>query len=136
MLTDSTPPATTTGTRSTMMRCAAKLAAWMPELHARAIVTPPVESGSPPTRPEWRAMLFPLSPSGTAQPKITSSTSAGSIPARATAWRIACPPIVALWVLLKAPRNAFARGVRAVETTTASVMWLSLNIDDNCRNEP
>ena len=76
-------------------------------------------------------MLLPPSPSGIAQPKITSSISAPSIPARAIAWRMAWPPRVPLWVLLKAPRKAFASGVRAVETTTASVIWLFLDLANN-----
>jgi hypothetical protein len=47
---------------------------------------------------------------------------AGSMPARATACCTAWPPSVAPWVMLKAPFQLLASGVRAVETMTASVM--------------
>ena len=56
---------------------------------------------------------------------ITSSTSAGSSLARSIACLTACPPIVAPWVMLSAPRQDLQSGVRAVETITASVMGLS-----------
>src|SRR5437867_6284698 len=65
-------------------------------------------------------MLRPVAPSGFAHPMITSSTSPGSSVARSIAWRSAWPPIVAPWVMLKAPRQLLQSGVRAVETITAS----------------
>src|ERR1051325_1738443 len=65
-------------------------------------------------------MFRPVAPSGFAQPMITSSISPGSSLARSIAWRSAWPPIVAPWVILKAPRQLLQSGVRAVETTTAS----------------
>ena len=67
-------------------------------------------------------MLLPVAPSGVAQPMITSSTSAPSMPARSTAALTAWPPRVAPWVMLKAPFQLLASGVRAVETMTALVM--------------
>jgi hypothetical protein len=79
-------------------------------------------TGSPARIALCRAMLTPVAPSGLAQPISTSSTSAGSTPARATACWTAWPPSVAPWVMLKAPFQLLARGVRAVETMTASVM--------------
>ena len=51
---------------------------------------------------------------------ITSSTLAGSMPARSTAALTTWPPIVAPWVMLSAPRQLRVSGVRAVETMTAS----------------
>src|ERR1700704_4320775 len=66
-------------------------------------------------------MLWPGAPSGWAQPMITSSTSAGSTPARSIACLAAWPPSFAPWVMLNAPRQDLASGVRAVDTITASV---------------
>src|SRR5271166_1976875 len=73
-------------------------------------------------------MLEPQVPSVKAQPISTSSTSAGSIPARATACLTECAPRVAPWVMLKAPFQDFANPVRAVDTMTASVMMVSGNL--------
>src|SRR5271165_7516902 len=73
-------------------------------------------------------MLEPQAPSVKAQPISTSSTSAGSIPARATACLTACAPRVAPWVMLKAPFQDLANPVRAVDTMTASVMMVSGNL--------
>src|SRR5262249_20788144 len=81
-----------------------------------------VVTGSPARSATWRAMFCPVAPSGSAQPKMTSSTSEGSTPARLTASFTTCPPSVAPWVLLKAPRYALPIPVRAVETMTASGM--------------
>ena len=46
---------------------------------------------------------------GNAQPMSTSSTSAGSSLARSMACLTACPPIVAPWVMLNAPRQDLAK---------------------------
>ena len=56
------------------------------------------------------------------QPKMASSISPPSTPARSTACRTTCPPSVTGWVMLKPPRKAFAIGVLAVETITASLV--------------
>jgi hypothetical protein len=119
---DSTPPAAMIGTRSTMTRWAAIAMACMPDEQKRFTVTPPVVTGRPARSAAWRAMFWPVAPSGRAQPRITSSTSAGSTPARSTALAITWPARVAPCVLLKAPRYALPIGVRAVETMTASAM--------------
>ena len=58
----------------------------------------------------------------TAQPMMTSSTSAPSMPARCTACCTAWPPSVAPWVMLNEPFQLLASGVRAVDTITADVM--------------
>src|SRR5258706_12481428 len=55
----------------------------------------------------------------------TSSTSPRSIAARWIACCTTCPTIVAPWVMLSAPRHDLARPVRAVETMSASVIFLS-----------
>ena len=121
-LMDSTPPATMIGTLSTMMRCAATAIACRPELQNRLMVVAAVVTGKPARIAARRAMFLPVAPSGLAQPRTTSSTSSGSMPARSTARAMTCPAMTAPWVALKAPRNALPIGVRAVETITASAI--------------
>ncbi len=108
-----------------MMRCDAMAIDCRPDEQKRFTVIPAVVTGRPARRAIWRAMFPPVAPSGLAQPMITSSTSAESMPARETAWRTACAPRVAPWVMLKAPRQDLQSGVRAVETITASVIGIS-----------
>ena len=105
-----------------MMRCAASAMVCRPDEQNRFTVMPETEMGMPALRAIWRAMLAPVAPSGVAQPMITSSTSAASMPARATACCTAWPPRVAPWVMLNAPFQLLARGVRAVDTITALVI--------------
>jgi hypothetical protein len=93
-----------------------------PDEQKRLTVTPEAVTGRPAFSAIWRAMLLPVAPSGVAQPMMTSSTSAASMPARCTACCTAWPPSVAPWVMLKAPFQLLASGVRAVETITADVM--------------
>src|SRR5687767_13701174 len=92
----------------------------------RLIVMPLVVMGSPARSAIWRAMLLPVAPSGVAQPMMTSSDSAPSMPAFSTASLTARSPSVAPWVMLKAPFQLLASGVRAVETMTALVMMAVL----------
>src|SRR3989449_1834324 len=125
-LIDSSPPATMIGTLSTITRCAAIAIACRPDEQKRLTVVPAVVTGSPARSAAWRAMFWPVAPSGSAQPITTSSTSPGSIPARFTAWAMTWPPMAAPCVLLNAPRYARPIGVRAVETMTASAMSLLL----------
>jgi hypothetical protein len=89
------------------------------------MVMPEVVMGQPAISAIWRAMLAPVAPSGLAQPMMTSSTSAASMPARWMACCTAWPPRVAPWVMLKAPFQLLASGVRAVETMRADVMGYS-----------
>ena len=96
-----------------------------PEEQKRFTVRPEVVTGQPAMRAIWRAMFMPVAPSGLAQPMMTSSTSEASMPARAMACCTAWPPSVAPWVMLKAPFQLLASGVRAVETITALVMCFS-----------
>ena len=119
---DSTPPATTTSFSPAMTRCAAIAIVCRPLEQKRFTVMPLVVIGRPARSAIWRAMLLPVAPSGVAQPMMTSSTSAASMPARSTAALTAWPPRVAPWVMLKAPFQLLASGVRAVETITALVM--------------
>ena len=96
-----------------------------PEEQKRLIVMPPVVTGQPARKAIWRAMFIPVAPSGFAQPMMTSSRAPASIPARCIAACKACPPKEAPCVILKAPFQDLAKGVRAVETMTASVMTIS-----------
>ena len=121
----STPPATTMSFSPAMIRCAAVAIVCRPLEQKRLTVMPLVVIGRPARNAIWRAMLLPVAPSGVAQPMMTSSTSAASMPARSTAAFSAWPPRVAPWVMLKEPFQLFARGVRAVETITAAVIGFS-----------
>src|SRR6187455_627698 len=84
------------------------------------MVMPAVDTGHPARSAICRAMLKPVAPSGLAQPMITSSTAAGSTPARSMAARTTWPPRVAPCVRLNEPRHDLVSAVRAVETMTAS----------------
>ena len=103
-----------------MMRCEASAIACRPEEQKRLTVTPDTDTGNPARSAACRAMLAPVAPSGRPQPITTSSTLAGSMPARSTAALMTWPPIVAPWVMLRAPRQLRVSGVRAVETMRAS----------------
>src|SRR5215510_13009099 len=80
----STPPAMTQSYWPDITPMAAKLAACCPEPHMRSRVVPQTSRGKPPMRAALRAMFSPCSPSWSTQPMTTSSTSAGSMPVRAT----------------------------------------------------
>ena len=124
--TDSSPPAIITGTLSTSTRWAAIEMVCRPDEQKRLTVTPETLTGAPARIAETRATLEPVVPSGAAQPRITSSTSARSTLARSAACLMTCAPMSAPWVSLKMPRNALPIGVRAVETMTASAMMMFL----------
>src|SRR4051794_4496166 len=103
-----------------MTRCAARAIVCSPDEQNRLTVMPDVVTGQPARIAICRAMLRPVAPSGFAHPMMTSSTSPGSRRARAIACCSAWPPIVAPCVMLNAPFQLLASGVRAVETITAS----------------
>ena len=109
-----------------MMRWAAVAMVCRPDEQKRLMVMPDVVTGRPALSAIWRAMFMPVAPSGLAQPMMTSSTSAPSMPARCTACCTAWPPRVAPWVMLNEPFQLLASGVRAVETITADVMSVFL----------
>ena len=119
---DSTPPATKTSPSPAITRWAASAMVCRPEEQKRLTVMPATLTGHSAISAIWRAMLAPVAPSGLAQPMMTSITSAGSTPARCIACLTAWPPSVAPWVMLKAPFQLLASGVRAVETMTALLM--------------
>jgi len=105
----STPPPTITPAPSSTMCCAATAMAFRPDEQARWMVAPAVVTGRPASMAAARATL----PCAATWPATTSSTSAGSTPLRCTACWIAWPSMVMLDVLLKPPRPALARPVRA-----------------------
>src|SRR5207249_1191937 len=80
----STPPATNTSPSSALIARAAALIAASPEAQRRLNVTPATETGSPARRAAIRATFRLSSPAWFAQPRYTSSTIAGSRPARRT----------------------------------------------------
>src|SRR5262245_41652495 len=125
---DSTPPAANTSASPLITRCAAMAMVCRPDEQNRLRVRPAVATGQPARIAICRAMLRPVAPSGLAHPMMTSSISAGSRCARSMAAHSARAPIVAPWVILNAPRQLLASGVRAVDTITASVM--SDNLSD------
>jgi len=115
---DSTPAPTLTSAAPPRTCCDAETMAWRPEEQKRLIVAPDVDGGHPAQRAAQRATLWPVTPIGFAQPAKTSSTAAGSTPARCIACWIVCPRIATPCVLLNPPRNDLARPVRAVEAMT------------------
>src|SRR5262245_30596284 len=125
---DSTPPAANTSPSPLITRCEAIAMVCRPDEQKRLTVMPEVVTGQPARMAICRAMFRPVAPSGFAHPMMTSSISAGSRCARSMAAHSARAPIVAPWVMLKAPRQLLASGVRAVDTITASVM--SDNLSD------
>src|SRR5207237_381663 len=75
-------PATNTSPSSALIARASALIAARPEAQRRLNVTPATETGSPARRAAIRATFRLSSPAWFAQPRYTSSTSAGSRPAR------------------------------------------------------
>src|SRR5437868_6737245 len=106
-----------------MISWAAVATACKPEEQKRLIVAPGTEAGSPARIRATRATFIPCGPRGSPQPRITSAISAGSNPG---AWSSTARRQWAAWssgrVRFSDPRNDLASGVRAVATTTASLM--------------
>ena len=78
----STPPPITTSWTPAAISAAPKLTACWADPHCRSIVAAAVSIGRPACSQALRAMFHDCSPICCTQPAITSSTSAGSIPAR------------------------------------------------------
>ena len=81
----STPPAMMQSATPAMIRSAAVAMVCRPEEQNRLTVWPGTWTGSPALHEATRATFIPCSPSGKAQPRMTSSIRAGSIPVRSTA---------------------------------------------------
>src|SRR5690606_3953109 len=87
-LMDSTPPAMKTSPSPARIAWNAEFTAWRPEPHRRFTVWPGTLTGRPASRPAIRATFRLSSPGWLAQPRMTSSTRAGSMPVRSTSARI------------------------------------------------
>ena len=103
-LMDSMPPASTVSMPSTMICLAAMETAIRPEEHWRSTDWPETLTGRPAAAATWRPTLNPCVPCWRAEPTMTSSISAGSIPARATTSFTTGAAMLGEGVSLKAPR--------------------------------
>ena len=88
---DSTPAATKASPMPAAIDPAAECTACIDEPQKRLTVAPATERGSPASTPAMRPRFMPCSPSGNAQPTVTSSRVAGSTPLRSTSARTICP---------------------------------------------
>jgi hypothetical protein len=86
----STPAAITASIAPLITACAAKCSACCDEPHWRSMLVPGTDSGRLDASTALRAMLVACSPTWLTQPRITSSTAAGSMPLRATSASITC----------------------------------------------
>ena len=124
---DSVPPATITSANPAMMRSAANAMDCNPEEQKRLTVTAEVSFGNPARNAAIRATFMPDSPSGMAQPRITSSISCTLSPGtRSTASLITKAARSSGRVARSEPRGAFPTGVRTTDAITASCMILPL----------
>src|SRR6266581_6699721 len=121
----STPPATKTSPSPALIARAAALTAARPEEQSRLNVTPATETGRPASSAAIRATLRLSSPAWFAQPRYTSSTSAGSTPARRTTSRTTSAARSSGRTSFNAPRWR-PIGVRTASTITASGIGLDL----------
>src|SRR5215469_966714 len=120
---DSVPPATITCAAPPRMRSAACAMACRPLAQKRFTVIADVSTGRPARREAMRATFIPCSPSGMAQPRITSSISLGSRPGTcAIAALITSAAKSSGRVVRSEPLNPRPTGVRTEETMTASAM--------------
>ena len=96
-----------------MIRSAAYAIACRPDEQKRLTVTADAVTGMPARRLAMRATFSPCSASGIAQPRITSSTSAGSSPgARASASAMTVAAISSGRVYRSVPLGALPTAVR------------------------
>ena len=115
----SVPPATISSASPQRMACAASITAFRPEPQTLLTVVAGTESGSPALIAACRAGFMP-SPACRMQPRITSSTWSGRMPARRTASRTATVASSTALTSLSAPPKV-PTGVRQPETMTTSV---------------
>src|SRR5215218_8672651 len=118
-LIDSTPPATTTSYCPAISPAAAKCTDCCDDPHCRSTVTPVTDSGQPAVSAAVRAMSKVCSPTCDTQPQMTSSTSAGSSPARSTRAVSTCADRSA-GCTPDSPPLRLPTGVRTASTITAS----------------
>src|SRR3954463_15632035 len=120
-LIDSTPPATTTSACPLTTAAAAKATACCEEPHCRSMVVPGTDSGQPAASAASRPTLPACSPTWLTQPQKTSSTTAGSRPARSTSAPSTCADRSTAWTPDRAPPR-LPTGVRTAAQITASRM--------------
>ena len=125
-LIESNPPPTTTSIPSLIICFAAVAIAIIPDEHCLSNVIPLTVTGSPAVKAAFLATLQCVVPCCKAAPIITSSTFSGSTPDLLTASSIAQPAMVGAVVLLNVPLYDFVKGVLAVETITASLIFIFL----------
>ena len=120
---DSVPPATMASAPPTMMRSAAIAIACSPDEQKRLMVSADTSTGSPARNDAMRATFMPCSPSGIAQPRMTSSISFGSNwGTRSSAPLIATAANSSGRVARSVPLNARPTGVRTADTITTSLI--------------
>src|ERR1019366_4413484 len=119
---DSPPPAITISAPPARMRSEASAIACKPELQNRLMVMAGTESGSPARRVACRAIFPPASPSGMAQPRMTSSTSSFAAGYRSSSARITVAARSSGRAWRSAPRGALPTAVRRQSIITASLI--------------
>ena len=115
MLMFCTPPVTITSFVPLRTAWAAKCRACWDEPHCRSMVVPGTSSGRPAASQHVRAMSPAWGPIVSTQPKMTSSTAAGSMPVRSTSPEIAWAPRSA-GCALASPPPFLPTGVRTAST--------------------
>src|SRR5688500_17100143 len=121
---DSVPPAMTHSAIPAMMRSAAIAMVCEPDEQKRLTVTAGTSCGSPARSAAMRATFVPDSPSGVAQPMMTSSIVFGSSPgARRSKSSMTAAAMSSGLTVRKLPRGAFPTAVRTPATITASLMY-------------
>jgi len=109
----------------TMIRSAPKAMACSPDEQNRLIVTAEASVGMPARKLAILATFIPCSLSGMAHPRMTSSTSTGSIPlARDNASVITVAAISSGLVVRSIPLGALPTAVRTADTITATVIFV------------
>src|SRR5579863_8780179 len=133
MVIDSVPPATITCADPARIRSAAIAITCNPEEQKRLMVIAEISIGRPARSDAIRATFIPCSPSGIAQPRITSSICRGSSPlARDTASLMATAARSSGRVARSVPFGALPTAVRTELTITASrIRHLNLDLHGN-----
>ena len=115
---DSTPAHTNTSPASSWIAPAAMWIACIEEPQKRLTVVPAVAIGRCASSAISRATFMPCSPSGKAQPTITSSTSSAGTPVRAISASTTCAARSSGRTLASAPLCAKSKGERAKPAIT------------------
>src|SRR5580658_5845182 len=122
MLIDSAPPAMMIWAPPERIRSAAMAMACSPDEQKRLMVTPGTESGKPARSAATRAIFIPDSPSGLAQPRITSSISLDEIAGYfSRSRRNTVAARSSGRVVRSVPLGAFPTAVRRQSTITAFI---------------